>query len=222
MKPDILIFDLDDTLYQPETGMWEQIGKRIDLFIQERLGAPPGNPLRKDLFQRYGTTMRGLVAEYGIDTQDYLKFVHDVPVAQILAPNPGLKKALEQIPIPKMILTNSDRPHATRVTSALGIYDCFEKIVDINDLNPYCKPQNEAYHKALQLLGNPAPQKCILFEDSAQNIAAAQGLGFVTVQVNHKGQRADSDFRLETIDQLASLFTPDFSVIPRGFQDRRL
>ena len=37
------LFDLDDTLYAAATGLWPAIGRRIELFMVERLGLPAGS-----------------------------------------------------------------------------------------------------------------------------------------------------------------------------------
>jgi putative hydrolase of the HAD superfamily len=212
VKPEILLFDVDDTLYSPETGIWDLIGKRIDLYINLKLGIPPGGPLRKALFKKYGTTMRGLQAEYGIDPHEYLKFVHEVPLPELLSPNPTLRAVLERLPYPKVILTNSDRAHASRVTQTLGIYECFGRIIDILDLSPYCKPQPEAFLKALEILGQPDPGKCLFFEDSPRNIQAARAVGMLTVHVSNTNPDGISDYHLDSIDEVGDLFGSDFSL----------
>ncbi len=97
-----LFFDVDDTLYPPSTGIWDLIGDRIDLFIQTRLNLVPDmtSDLRKRLFETYGTTLRGLVEEFGIDREEYLAFVHDIPVETIiLQPDPILRDAHFKLPV---------------------------------------------------------------------------------------------------------------------------
>ncbi len=72
MKPELLIFDLDDTLYPPESGMWHAIGERINQYIQKRLGLSLSEAiaLRDQMYLQYGTTLRGLQMHYGVPPQD--------------------------------------------------------------------------------------------------------------------------------------------------------
>jgi pyrimidine 5'-nucleotidase len=183
-----IFFDVDDTLYPPSTGIWEMIGERIDLFIQTSLKMPPeiSIGLRNRLFTTYGTTLRGLVEEYGIDREEYLEFVHNVPVEKILQPDPRLREFLLRTRERKIIFTNADRKYATRVINSLGLEGCFSQLIDIIDIWPACKPQVEAFNKALALSGESAPNNLILFDDTPANLVTAAALGFNTVLVGSK------------------------------------
>ena len=79
-----LFFDLDDTLYPNNTGLWEAIRERMALYMSERLGLPREQvqTLRKTYFQTYGTTLRGLQLHHEVDVDDYLAFVHDLPLEE--------------------------------------------------------------------------------------------------------------------------------------------
>jgi pyrimidine 5'-nucleotidase len=187
-----IFFDVDDTLYPPSTGIWEMIGERIDLFIQTRLKIPPEKSigLRNRLFTTYGTTLRGLVEEYGIDRAEYLEFVHDVPVEQILQPDPALRELLLRTRAKKIVFTNADRRYATRVITSLGLDGCFSQLIDIIDIWPACKPQPEAFTKALALSGEQDSTKLILFDDTPANLVTAASFGFNTILVGSKPRPA--------------------------------
>ena len=180
-----MFLDLDDTLYPPSTGIWSAIGVRIDLYMIERLHLPAGQvpALRRQLFRQYGTTLRGLVVTMNIDQVDYLDFVHDVPVERMLQPDARLHAVLSGLPPRKVILTNADRKHAGRVLGALKVADCIDQIIDILDITPYCKPQPDAFERALRIAGEENPAQCVLVDDGLPNLAAARQLGFHTVRV---------------------------------------
>jgi putative hydrolase of the HAD superfamily len=184
-----LFIDLDDTLYPPSTGVWELIRQRIDLYIHDRLVLPWEQVpiLRSTLFEEYGTTMRGLQARYHIDEQDYLAFVHDVPVDRLLQPDPVLAKVLARYP--QVIFTNADARHAVRVLQALQLSGIFDQIIDICALAPHCKPQLPAFQIALDLAGESDPSRCLLVDDQLTNVTAARQFGFQTVFItnNHSG-----------------------------------
>lgn len=217
MRPKLLLFDLDDTLYPPTTGLWDEIGNRIDEFIFERLNMPREeiSTFRNELYLKYGTTLRGLQILHNIDPHQYLDFVHQVPLEQYLQADPALRGALKQIPIPKWIFTNADRQHARRVTSLLGVEDCFDQVVDILDVAPYCKPMPEAYLKALEIMNIRDASKVILFEDTRKNILAARELGFYTVQVGGSLDHAAHD-HIPSLREIQRLFEADFSLRASG------
>ena len=180
-----LFFDLDDTLYPPSSGVWDAILKRIETYMHERLNiAWEDIPrLRIELFQKYGTTLRGLQILWHIDEHEFVDFVHDVPIDQLLLPDPALRAMLLSYPQRKFIFTNADRNHAGRVLNRLGIGDCFSGIIDILDISPYCKPMPEAFAIAMRLAEVSSANECLFIDDGINNLLAARSLGFYTIQV---------------------------------------
>jgi putative hydrolase of the HAD superfamily len=185
-----LILDLDETIYPSSTGLWNLIGERIAQFIHIRLGLEPEeiHRLQYQYFNTYGTTLRGLELNHRIDAQDYLAFVHDVPIEQILSPDPALYQVLSSYPQRKVIFTNSNKAHSRRVLAQVGIDDLIDDIVDVLDISPFCKPQTEAFQKALSLLGILDPTTCLFLDDNIKNIQTAAGLSLPTVYVNENRQ----------------------------------
>lgn len=208
MTLEYLIFDLDDTLYPPTSGVWDAIGDRINQFLLDNLKLTPDdvNEVRQYLFHTYGTTLRGLQTEYGIDPYKYLNYVHNIPLETYLQPNPALKQMLKKISSRKVIFTNSDQNHALRVLSQLALDGVFERIVDVLDVAPYCKPQPEAFEKALHLMGKPDPARCLVVDDSVRNIETAREMGFITILVGaHNGGARAAHAQLDTIMDLPEL-----------------
>ena len=180
-----LFVDLDDTVYPPSSGIWPMGTQRIGQYMAERMGLSeeeiPG--LRRGLTEQFGTTLRGLQSLYGTDPEDYLAYVHDVPVESCIHPDPDLRDALLHYPQPKIIFTNADIRHAERVLKAMQLSDCFDQIIDIHKIAPACKPQPAAFQSALKAAGWPQPHDCVLVDDAPRNLSAARDLGFYTVQV---------------------------------------
>ncbi|GAP10466.1 pyrimidine 5'-nucleotidase [Bellilinea caldifistulae] len=218
MKPELLIFDLDDTLYPPESGLWHAIGERINLYIQQRLGLTLSEAmaLRDQMYHQYGTTLRGLQIHYGIPVQEYLAFVHDVPLNVYLKPDPQLRNILISLPLRKIIFTNGDRPHANRVLKALQLDGCFDDIIDIVDIDPYCKPMPQSFQLAVEKAGIRDISRCVLFEDSHRNLLTARSLGMFTVQVGKNGALSAAHLHIPDIHQVASIFTPSFCILDRS------
>lgn len=182
-----LLFDLDETLYTPGTGLWEAIGHRIILYMTERLGlsVPEAEALRARYRQQYGIALAGLLADYAINPDDYLNFVHDLPIAQYLEPDAALNAMLARLPLPKAILTNSDAAHSGRVLAQLGIARHFTHIVDVRALGfRHHKPQPEAYQRAAQMVG-VQPAECVFIDDLPHNLTAAHAQGMITIHVSH-------------------------------------
>lgn len=183
------VFDLDNTLYPHHLNLWQQVDVRIRDFIAGFLKVPHEQAfhIQKDYYKRYGTTMRGLMAEHGLNPDDYLEFVHQIDHSP-LEPNPALGAALERLPGRKLILTNGTRKHADAVMRRLAVHEHFEDVFDIiaADLEP--KPLAKTYDMFLAR-HDVDPTRAAMFEDLARNLEAPHALGMTTVLVVPEGQR---------------------------------
>jgi putative hydrolase of the HAD superfamily len=182
------VFDLDNTLY-PHHLLWQQVDDRIRQYVAEflRVTKDEAFKLQKDYYKRYGTTMRGMMTEHGINPDEYLEFVHQIDHSP-LEPNPALGAAIESLPGRKLILTNGTRKHADAVMRKLDIHQHFEDVFDIvaADLDP--KPLPQVYDRFLAKHGVD-PKKAAMFEDLARNLEAPHALGMTTVLVVPDGSK---------------------------------
>ena len=183
------VFDLDNTLYPHHLNLWQQVDARIRGYVSDYLGlaADDAFRLQKDYYKRYGSTMRGMMIEHGMDPDDFLDFVHHIDHSP-LVPNPSLGDAIEKLPGRKLILTNGTRKHAEAVMRRLEIDRHFEDVFDIAaaDLEP--KPLPQVYDRFLKRHG-VAPDKAAMFEDLARNLEVPHALGMTTVLVVPEGTR---------------------------------
>ncbi len=181
---DVLIFDLDNTLYPAEKQLFSLIDVRINRYMTEIVGipAPKVDALRRDYWRLYGVTLQGLIRHHAVDPEDYLLYVHDIDVPSRLAPDLALREALASLPQRKAVFTNGSICHADRVLAALGIQDMFEKIYDIRIAAYQPKPFPEPYHAVLAELGTTS-ERCIMIEDSRENLHTAKKLGMGTILV---------------------------------------
>ena len=198
MRFNTFFFDLDETLYPTSSGLWSAIRERINAYMYERMGFPPEQieVLREQFFREYGTTLRGLQANYTVDMDEYLAFVHNVPLEAHLHPDPELHRVIEALPARKFIFTNADSLHANRVLNVLGLQGLFDGILDVHTLAPYCKPMLESFEMALQAAGSPDPRTCALLDDQARITRAARSLGFYSILVGKDSAGEDADAAL--------------------------
>lgn len=189
MKYSTIFFDLDDTLYDSRTGLWDAIRKRMSLYMREILGMPweEIEKLRQDYYQAYGTTLRGLQIHHQVDADDFLAYVHNLPLEQYLDPNPAVRKLLLGLPQKKWIFTNADADHAMRVLARLEVTECFDGIIDLRTLQFACKPERIAYERAMALAGSPNPEECVMLDDAQANLQAANQFGITTILVSQNG-----------------------------------
>lgn len=199
-----VFLDLDDTLYPPQRMVWNAIAGRINRYMVERVGIREAevDALRRRYFDAYGTTCNGLRREHSIDPQDFYRYVHDIPVDRLLAPDPELRRMLSGLTHKKFIFSNADRAYILRVLAALGIADCVDGIIDIFSTDFACKPLPEAYRIAMQKAGAQRPQQCVLVDDLHRNLAAARELGWEALLVNKTAPPGLSIRNMESIYRL--------------------
>ena len=187
------IFDLDNTLYPASCRLFDQVQRRMNAYIGERLGLTPeaAVELRRTYFREHGTTLRGLMTVNTIDPHEFLAFVHDIDLACV-PPNPELVAAMKRLAGRKIIHTNGSVRHAERLLDHLGLADAFSGIVDIvaADFDP--KPALPGYRLLLRRHA-VAPERALMVEDIARNLVTASELGMTTAWVRSGEDWAAAD-----------------------------
>jgi putative hydrolase of the HAD superfamily len=204
MLIDTLLFDLDDTLYPSDCGIMDAISQKMIDYMVVKLGVPESAVVveRERLFNLYGTTRRGLQAEYHLDEDDFMDFIHNISVEKYLSVNHELQILLGTLPQRKLVFTNADSDYALRILFALGIREFFEDIIDIRSIAPWVKPQKEAFSKALEIGKINNPKQCVMIDDSFRNLIVAHELGLYTIQVGEEALAAPIDAVVSRVEDL--------------------
>jgi putative hydrolase of the HAD superfamily len=200
------LFDVDDTLYAKSAGVMDIVRGRISAYMALRLRMDEETirELRTRYWRQHGSTMRGLILEFGIDPDDYLSYVHDFSVAGLLSGNERLGSILSALPWHRFVLTSATAEHAQQVLAALGVRDCFERVFDIRATAYVGKPHPAAYQHVLAALGIAA-EDCVAIDDSMPNLRTAREMGMITVLVSPT-ERADGvDFTIGGIEEVAAV-----------------
>ena len=200
-----LLFDLDNTLYSEQTGLLARIDQRINEYLAFRLGLEDAaiNQLRQEYWRKYGTTLRGVKENHGIDPLEYIAYTYDLDLREFLRPDGELQAMLCRLPWPKAVFSNSPESYAARVLTALGVEGEFSRIFGIDFSGHLGKPDPETYRMVLAELDLPG-EACVMIDDFAVNLIPACELGMTTVFV---GPDAPDwvDYRLGSIHELESV-----------------
>ena len=178
----VLLLDLDETLYPRGNGVLERIDARINAYLRERIGIPANevDALRNRLRNEHGTTMRGLEAHYELDVDDYLSIVHRVDLSDLLSPAPELRGLLQRLPGRKAVFTNAPQHHAEQVLRLLDLADTFEAVLTLEDFGLKPKPDPRAYAAVTTRLGVQG-RDCVFVDDTRANLIGARASGMRTV-----------------------------------------
>lgn len=200
------LFDLDNTIYPKSCGLMREIGNRINCYMIERLGICENavSEKRVAFLKTWGTTLNALRRHYSVDPDEFLNFVHDIPLDRYLQRDPDLDRMLGRLELRKVIFTNADARHARRVLSRTGILQHFETIVDIHMLEFVNKPDRRAFTRAMDFIG-ARPEECLLIEDSQANIRAAKEIGMVTVMVGDADPVDGAHYHIRRVTDLEEM-----------------
>ncbi|GAB6050136.1 pyrimidine 5'-nucleotidase [Hydrogenophilus islandicus] len=210
MTTPIWIFDLDNTLHHASASIFPHLNRQMTEYLMRylALSEAEANALRVRYWRAYGATLVGLIRHHRIDPHHFLRETHrfDNLAAHIRAPE-RLKATLAKLPGRKVLFTNGPRAYAEAVVTLLGIRPYFDRLFAIEDLAYHPKPRRRAYATILRSL-RANPSRCLLVEDSAENLAPAKQLGMTTVWVSQsRGKPPYVDWKIATVTELPRVLT---------------
>lgn len=180
---DTWIFDLDNTLYPGTCALYKEVEQRMGAFIMEelKLDHEGAHRLRRHFLDHYGTTLKGLMREYGMPPERFLDYVHEIDLSSVNEDH-ALGEAIAGLPGRKLVFTNGTKRHAERVLVRLGLGKHFAAIHDIVACDYAPKPEPAAYEGFVRRY-DIAPQRAAMIEDMARNLPPAAALGMTTIWV---------------------------------------
>ena len=186
------IFDLDNTLYPGSCQLFAEIEQRMAAFIMAelKLDHETAHALRRHFYTEHGTTLRGLMNEYGITPARFLDYVHEIDLSPVKE-DATLGAAIAALPGRKLIFTNSTVRHSERVLARLGFAEHFAAIHDIVACDYRPKPDPLAYADFVRR-HDVDPTRAAMVEDMAKNLPPAAALGMTTIWVRG-GPHAEDD-----------------------------
>lgn len=177
------VFDLDNTLYPPESRLFAQIEPRMTAYVMQALGVTEAEAshLRVHYWKTYGTTLAGLMREHDVDPTPYLEDVHQIDFS-VLTPDPELAARIRALPGRRIVYTNGTSPYAEEVLAARGLSGLFDAVYGVEHAEFRPKPEREAFETIFARDGTD-PARAAMFEDDPRNLAAPHAMGMRTVHV---------------------------------------
>ena len=178
------IFDLDNTLYSADSGIFQQVHKLMGEFISKNLKMDmvEAKKLQSKYYKKHGTTLKGLMDNHGIEPDYFLDEVHKLDYS-IVGPDEILNKELEKIQGRKIIYTNANKKHVVDVLERINLANFFDEIFDIKMANYIPKPEIRPYEQIIDIF-NINPSSSAMFDDIAKNLVPAKKVGFTPVWVD--------------------------------------
>lgn len=183
---DTWVFDLDNTLYNAEDYIFVEMGRKMNRFVARTLSIPleEADGVRSAFFKKYGTTLRGLMTEHGVDPDDFLNDVHDLDISRVPVCD-VTRTHLRALQGRRIVFTNAPKQFAQDMTAHLGIAHLFDGFFGIEDADYWPKPLERTYDVFLKKYAIDPVRAC-MFEDMAVNLKPARATGMTTVWLHRK------------------------------------
>jgi putative hydrolase of the HAD superfamily len=183
-KP-VWLFDLDNTLHDASVHIFPHINQSMSAYLAASLDVSDeeANGIRVDYWHRYGATLTGMMRHHGTDPRHFLWHTHQFPqLERMVVFERGLAAMLRRLPGRKIVFSNAPLHYADAVLEVMGIRTCFDAVYAIEHLRFKPKPQIQAFRQLLRR-ERLRPERCVLVEDSVDNLRTARTLGMKTVLV---------------------------------------
>src|SRR4029453_17084342 len=199
------IFDLDNPLHNAAPHIFPPLNQAMTEYLQRHLGLdePAATELRRHYWRRYGATLVGLMRHHATDPRHFLWHTHQFPdLERMLVHEPQLRATLRRLPGRKFVFSSSPVHYSRAVLKVLGVADLFDGVFCIERVRYRPKPDTYGFLRLCRL-NQLRPQRCIMVEDSLENLRTAATLGMKTVWVT-KALRAPAyiDVKVAKLMQL--------------------
>jgi len=180
------IFDLDNTLHNATPHIFPHINRAMTAYLQQylQLDEAAAGDLRRDYWRRYGATLLGLMRHHATDPGHFLWHTHQFPdLRRMIVREPLLRHALRRLPGRKFVFSNAPAHYARAVLRLLGISDLFDAVFAIERVRFRPKPDVYGFLRLCRA-HHLRPRRCIMVEDSLENLRTAKKLGMKTVWIS--------------------------------------
>jgi len=214
------IFDLDNTLYSADSGIFQQVHKLMGEFISNNLNMEmsEAKKLQAKYYKQHGTTLRGLMDNHGIDPDYFLDEVHRLDYS-IVSPNKILNQELQKLEGRKIIYTNANNKHAIDVLDRIGLANFFDEIFDIKMANYIPKPEIKPYEQIIDLFSID-PESSAMFDDIAKNLVPAKKVNFTSVWIDAGYENFSDD--IEASKEFLDFQTTDLSLFLKDINEGKI
>lgn len=185
MRAPTWVFDLDNTLHDTRPHVMPHIDRAMTRYVAQHLDLDEAaaNVLRARYVRSHGATLRGLMHHHGTDPRHFLWHTHQFDdLGAMLRWEPGLRQALRQLPGRRIVYSNAPLFYVERVLNHLGVASLFQAVYTIESVRYHSKPAITGFRAVLNA-ERLDPARCIMVEDSLDNLRTAKRIGMRTVWV---------------------------------------
>ena len=186
------LIDLDNTLHNAGHAIFPAMHDKMNAYMADLLGdgTQPANEavvdaVRLQYWKKYGATLLGLVLHHNVNPAEFLQYAHQFDnLPDMLRFESGLKHLLRRLPGRKILLTNAPQHYARQVVRHMGLQRHFDQHISIESMRVHGRLRPKPSRWLLKKLSRKLDRsRCVLVEDSRENLRSARQLGMKTVWV---------------------------------------
>ena len=188
------LIDLDNTLHNASHAIFPAMHINMNAYMATLLGQT-GKPAdcaavdatRLLYWEKYGATLLGLIKHHNVNAGEFLQQAHQFDnLPGLLRYESGLKQCLRRLPGRKILFTNAPRHYARQVVKQLGLKKQFDHSISIESMRVHGQLRPKPSRWLLKKIAAEKKlslRRCVLIEDTKENLRTAKQLGMKTVWI---------------------------------------
>jgi len=184
------VFDLDNTLHDASPQIFPHINRAMTDWIRRELGLDEAaaSDLRNHYWRRYGATLLGLMRHHAVKPANFLWDTHQFDdLGRMVTGASRLRMILRRLPGRKFVFSNAPAHYSRAVLRALDVADVFDDVFSIERTAYRPKPDSAGFLR-LARANRLRLTRCIMIEDTLENLRTAKRLGMRTVWVSREAR----------------------------------
>ncbi len=190
--PRVWFFDLDNTLHDASHRIFGEMNRSMTDWMVVHLSVvrSEADRLRTHYWQRYGSTLKGLIRHHAIDAHAFLRdthaFIDEPDLGELIRAERGLNELFRRLPGRKVLITNAPAAYAERVLEHIGLSRTVRRRYHIEQMQLHGRFRPKPSRAMLRMLlakEKVRPAHAVLIEDNLANLKSARAIGMRCVHV---------------------------------------
>lgn len=192
---DVVIYDLDDTLYNKTQEFADILDTTMAEALVYDLGLDMDLSKAKDLvtesYRIYRDGGEIFYRDYSIQPKDLFIAYHKRKPVEKIKPYDNLIDRIEKVPAEQYIFTASDKYASEKILKHLGLFEFFkDRYYSVEDFGVFKKNENaKVYYQFCDKI-KVSPEDCVFVDDSYSNLEFAKESGMTTVRIYYNNNSA--------------------------------
>ena len=188
----VWFFDLDNTLHNASHRIFGEMNRSMSDWLVTNLAVErsEADRLRTLYWQRYGTTLDGLLRHHSIDAHRFLDethaFVSEPHLSELIRAERGLTELFRKLPGRKVLVTNAPTVYTQKVLKEIGLARVVRRRYHIEQMRLHGRFRPKPSRGMLRMLlakEKVHPSRAVLIEDNLANLRSARAIGMHGVYV---------------------------------------